>query len=446
LEARAQEFLLPQQANLEIQQPTPISPRPMQLHLQTNNLWDDTMPQANSDMWNYPLSPACLSDMGPELDPNWPKYASDVESDYISGISRAHTFPQQMPMDMDSQELFSPIPHIQITSHDASPMNSPMLQPAFDLPIRNLQEELPPLQVPTSTPMDYYSDYLSPTDQPPTTSRRSSVSFGNNNNSSSSHVADWTRNTASTKRRHTTCSLTNPRTIENSELSWMLNSPRTTSYLKHYMNIIHPLYPFLPNSSHGAQPLPSDTSPFAETTQGIDTYQRLLTAAIGALQQHRSRDISARYVRHAMALQRAQNFELFASISGIHGAMLLVIYLLREEMDVSAPEEEDTSHPDVNLWLWSCRIAAACIDLGLHCWPQHDAADSDDDEVDHEQQQQQQQRQQRPLAALCMNTFRSAWRLDQEISTRRRRPRALHDGDIEPRMLAWVEGEHDEGF
>lgn len=379
----------------------------MRLHLQTTNIWDDTALHMGDDLINYPVSPACYSDMGPELDPNWLWHTGDGGTSCFSSLSRAQTFPQQLSV--ETQELQSPIPSIQITSHNGSPMSSPMLQPTFDLPIREAQEELPPLQMPISTPMDYYSDYLSPTDQPPPISRRASVSFGNN----TSHVADWTQKTAPAKRRHTTCSLTNPRTVENTELTWMLNSPRTTSYLKHYMEVVHPRYPFLSpqDRSH------ANASPFAETSTGIKTYKRLLMAGIGAALQHQSRDIAARYVRHAMSVQKREDLEFFASISGIHCAMLLAIYLLREGDTPFEREEEDVSHPDVNLWLWSCRIAASCVDLGLHQWP-------DGEEP--------------ALATLCMTTFEGAWALDREISQQRKRPRALHTDDIDPNLLAWL--------
>ena len=312
-------------------------------------------------------------------------------------------------------DLYSPIPSIQITSHDGSPMSSPALHPTFSLPIRG-QEELPPLQTPqfVSTQMDYYSDFLSPTDQPPTMSRRASLTHNSNND----HVADWSSKVRPSKRRHTTCSVTKPGASENAELGWMLNSPRTTGYLKLYFDTVHLKYPFLELDEPST---PRDTSPFAQTSTHIKTSQRLLAAAIGAMLQHKSRDISARYVRNAMQLHKREDLDLFSSISGIHCAMLLAIYVLTESQTKFENEEDDTSHPFINLWLWNCQISAACIDLGLHEW-----LDDNDGSSEIE-------------AGLYRNTFSSAWAMDLEISAFKKRPRALHAEDVDAKLLAWIE-------
>ena len=81
----------------------------------------------------------------------------------------------------------------------------------------------------------------------------------------------------------------------------------------------------------------------------MKAYQRLVIAAIGAIQQHNSRDIAARYIRPAMSLRKNESLDLFGSICGVHCAMLLAIYLLLESPNEFDLEEEDTSHPHVNL-------------------------------------------------------------------------------------------------
>jgi hypothetical protein len=111
---------------------------------------------------------------------------------------------------------------------------------------------------------------------------------------------------------------------------------------------------------------------------------------------------------------------MFSSISGIHCAMLLAIYVQAESQLEFEHEEEDVSHPTINLWLWNCQIAAACIDLGLHLWVD-EASGSGGIEGE-----------------LYRNTFRSAWMLDQEISLEKGRPRALHAEDVSPQLLAWL--------
>lgn len=389
-------------------------PQPMQLHLQTTNLFDDAASQF-SDVWSFPATPvssACYSDLGPEVDPKWFYQQPEPEQEYFGGITRAHTFPNHTSnMSINEPSLHSPIPSIQITSHDASPMSSPGLTPTISLPIR--QEEFPPLQTQgLPSQMEYYSDFLSPTDQPPTVSRRSSLSFGNQSNTD---VVDWTNKLATGRRRHTTCSITKPQTSNDAELGWMLSSPRTTNYLGLYSTTVQPQYPFLDLPQRHHQQV--DTSPFSNVATSIKTYQRLLTAAIGAMYQHQSRDISSRYLRAAMALQKREDLDLFSSVSGIHCAMLLAIYLLHESETLFQHEEEDTSHPEVNLWLWSCRIAAACIDLGLHQWVDDMDADSE----------------------LYRNTFQSVYVLDGKISGARKRPRAIHKTDVHPRLLGWIE-------
>ena len=131
-----------------------------------------------------------------------------------------------------------------------------------------------------------------------------------------------------------------------------------------------------------------------------------------------------------MALQKSEELDqtLFASISGIHGALLLGIYLLLESQMVFEHEEEDTSHPDVNLWLWNCRVASACIDLGLHEWP----------DTGHGQVRGPEDAQERQMAVLCLHTFRSAWRLDREVSHSRNRPKAWHEADVDESLWQWV--------
>ena len=286
------------------------------------------------------------------------------------------------------------------------------------------QQELPPLQIPVSTSMDYYSDFLSPTDQPPPMSRRASFNFGHNN----SQIEDWTQKTVPpAKRRHTTCSLNQPRLVENNELIWMLKSPRTSNYFQRYLEVVHPHYPFLDLSEISSQTTISFSS-FNDSFSWMKAYQRLVIAAIGAMQQHNSRDIAARYIRHAMTLRKNESLDLFGSICGVQCAMLLAIYLLLESQNEFGREEDDTSHPHVNLWLWNCRISAACIDLGLHVWPQGD----------HTAWTAQQEQQERATAVLSLNTFQSAWFLDQEISRHCNRPRALHAEDLDVELMDWI--------
>jgi Fungal specific transcription factor domain len=232
-------------------------------------------------------------------------------------------------------------------------------------------------------------------------------------------------------------------------MSWMLSSPRTTNYLTKYFAEIHPQYPFL-NRADFLEPCNAPANPHATPfTHAIDqsnptqTYTRLVTAAIGALLHHQSRDISARYFRHAMSISIDSSLEstMWSSISGIHAAMLLAIYCLLEHTMTFSNEEEDTSHAEINLWLWNCRIAAGCIDLGLHQGRsderyehaeegrgdggQRRAGDDDGEEDDEDSQ----------LSELYRNTFRSAFVLDGRISEVRHRPRAIHEGDVDGRLI-----------
>jgi hypothetical protein len=235
--------------------------------------------------------------------------------------------------------------------------------------------------------IDYYGEHLSPLDRPPTIARRPSIAASFTKPGMSS-VSEWTSGlstpsnqtiTAShPKRRHTTCSiptsqLSATNKLLSPELSWMLSSPRTTNYLNRYFTSIHPEYPIL-NKSSFVSPVNTSVHSLSEPidlSNPTKTFTRLLAAGIGALIHHCSRDISARYVRHAMILAADASLDsssgtMWNSISGIHAAMLLAIYCFLEQTTEFGTEDEDTSHPPVNLWLWNCRIAASCIDLGLH--------------------------------------------------------------------------------
>ena len=141
-------------------------------------------------------------------------------------------------------------------------------------------------------------------------------------------------------------------------------------------------------------------------------------------------------------------------------------------------EDEDTSHPEVNLWLWNCRLAAGCIDLGLHqCHKPSNACASREERMEVEDQgydlyesasggkfgggvkipvdlddqffeedsagdrqmntdsEDEGEDEDSHLSELYRNTFRSAFVLDRRISEVRKRPTAIHEGDVDRRLI-----------
>ena len=445
------------------------------LHLANHGDPDNPGFASGFDLWTYPRSPACYSDIGPDVDSLWAtslpqSYEPAFEPEFQTSLhKKSYTFPpipfdQHMRGRSDSQTLLSPtfsdIPSIQITSHGGSRSPSPSSRPTdavgFNMPIRTTLPDLSGLSVeqewtktPPLTPsdtnlpdasMDYYGDFLSPLDRPPTLPRRPSISSRRGSVSNMGNVADWSSavsvsgSAERTKRRHTTCSIprTTPSPLLSPEVSWMLDSPRTTNYLNKYFSDVHPKYPFLDQrkffapktgSNKGVSPFTDPRSNFS--TDHVGTFQRLLVGAIGGMLHQQSRDISARYIRHAVTLQddTDSKFDMWSSISGLHCAMLLALYCYLETALAPFANEDasdDVSHPGVNpnLWLFNCRIASGCIDLGLHVSLDDGMGEDDDDED-------------REVKDLYRNTFRSAYVLDREISQLKRRPRAIHDDDVD---------------
>lgn len=401
------------------QQAHVFAPQPVQSHLQLDSVSIEALSNFGDSWGSY--SPACYSDLEPELDLNWlATIPHGALPDHLSpGIVRAQTLPTQFG-NYDQVDQQSPIPSIQVTSHDTSPASSPIAPSLVDIPAC-YTEQMALLQASAyvSNPTDYYADYLSPMSQPRVMVCRPSVSSSDLEGLSTTagDDVDWSNKMPPTKRRHTTCSIAKPNESANAELGWMLNSPRTTGYLKRYFEVVHPRYPFVEfgNPNHVL-----DASSFAQSASPIKITERLLCAAIGAIFSHQSRDISARYVRHAMQLQKREDLDLFSSVSGVHCAMLLAVYLYAETQLEFLPEEDDVSHPDVNLWLWNCRITAACVDLGLHEWVS-ECEGTSAVEVD-----------------LYRRTFLSAWTLDREICALERKPRGLRAEDVDARLLGWI--------
>jgi hypothetical protein len=428
-------------------------PRAGQLIIENMDMFNSVQPFPN-DAYGYPVSPACYSDIGPEMDLLWPQSISDAKLDCFGGITRAQTFPTQSTI--EHEQAYSPIPAIQITSHESSVAGSPVIKPTFDVPM--VVQHLPNLHFPVFAQMDYYSDYLSPTDAPPIVSRRASLTSDASSPSSTatSNIISWTQSLnrhqqpASKACRHTTCSLSDPLTTSASELSWMLNSPRTSKYLAHYKTHVHRQYPILelPDSSSlvlSSATLKAKISSNASEPSSLHKHARLLTAAIGALHQSRhNHDVAARYMRHAIALQKADEGrlekELFESIAGLAGALLVGLWCLMERRMEDEGREDceawENERLDMNPWFWNSRIVAACIDLGLSCWP----SEGREYFLAQEEMYTASDSNGRKVHELCLNTFLSSWRLDEDISKRMNRPRAWHKEDVEDRMWEWVQG------
>jgi hypothetical protein len=492
-------------------------PLPGQLQIQTSNLsnnmaFDDSafrpVGSFGSGVWTYPATPA-HSDMGPDVQGFWESSPSPNDFDMVANASpefaaslhrRAQTFPfvplNQPATPQESYDLISPfsdIPSIQITSHEGSRSPSPSLHAldtTLSLPFRESMPTMaetsprpvnrsPPLfaQEPgfNETNMDYYGDFLSPLDRPPSLSRRPSLSIPAAS-PGASQVSDWQSRVSSPapsinsverpKRRHTTCSIERTTLSPSSkmlspELAWMLNSPRTTNYLNRYFDLLHPHYPFLDRNDF--LPPTSPTAPVPPTplsSTPLVTYTRLLTSAIGALLHHKARDMASRYVRLAMSFQMStdspngREFEnmLFTSIKGIHAAMLLAIYCLFEqtmERGQQINEEDgDITHPEISLWLWNARIAAGCIDLGLHKWPvaasqrgrsrmRFGVNDNSNgwEDGSMEETMDESGDEDLQLMTLYKQTFRSAFLLDRRISELKKRPYMIHEDDVDGALI-----------
>jgi hypothetical protein len=399
-------------------EPVAINEHNIQFYAQAMNSWTDPLLQFSANAWDYPASPGCYSDLGPEMHMEWAQSTTDADIKPFGGIARASTLPH-MGMMSDVVETSSPLPSIQITSHHVSPVASP--QAILGTPMQDPVDDISVSQSFSKKSVEGFNAFLAPGNHPPIKTQYLGVG------SDTEQSAAWPSATESSRRRSTICLSSAPRITANRELSWMLDSPRTTGYLKKYKEVVQGRYPFLDSNN----PPGTDETPYPALNlqHGFVIYQRLLQAAIGAMLTHKARDIAARYLRHAMSMQDTEGMDFFHSIDGIHCALLLVVYLYLESQIVFEDEslDDDVGHPHVNVWQWSCRIAAACIDLGLHSW-----VDGNDavERVDHGEGKMRQR--------LCRNTFRSVWKLDGEISNATGRPRALHAESIDPVMMAWI--------
>jgi hypothetical protein len=400
--------------------PMAINDYDIPFYAQAMNSWTDPLQPLSTKSWTYPASPDCHSDLGPELHMDWAQSTADADIKPFGGIARASTLPQ-VGMMPDILDASSPLPLFQITSHQVSPAASPQSQANLVTAMQESSDDSNVRRSFSSMSVDGCNGFLAPIGHPST--KPQYLGAGSDTEQS----ATWISTAGIGKRRNTTCLSGAPRLAANMELGWMLDSPRTTSYLKKYQEVVQGQYPFL---DHDVLFDTSDSSSSALDEQhGFAIYQRLLQAAIGAMLTHRARDIAARYLRNAMTMQDGECMDFFSSVDGIHCALLLVVYLYLESQIVFEDEllEDDVGHPHVNTWQWSCRIAAACIDLGLHSWT--DGNDTAERVGDSEGRARQR---------LCRNTFRSVWKLDGEISIATGRPRALHAEDIDPVMMAWM--------
>lgn len=451
------------------------------LHIKTENLPTYVGPGAaatnnNSPSytpgWDYfagSTSPACYSDIGPELAPWLTIDYQPLDLDHGSTPNpplhkRSHTFPDIIHDEFGwngdhtapgSAGAFSDLPSIEVTSPDCSRPQSPFQfteqdfsSPGVSIPyvIQGLDQDEddyqePNFELPRTPPLfplntrlndgqiDYYGDFLSPVDKPPTLSRRSSTA------STCSGTLQPELSPGFGTRLHrsqTLPSKSNPRMQADQErLNTTVSSPRTRNYLQIYFQKIHPHSPILNPA----------TISLKASSNFITTYQILMAAAIGALIHHQSRSLSSPYVRLAMSLNSEINF--WSSISGVHCAILLAIYCLYEET-LSFQDEMDSDdphhfplaqplHPHVNLWLHTCQICVTCIDLGLNLGyvsgfdpiapPLGRAHDLDffpetTSEIE--------------MEAVFKNTFRVAYGLDKRVSGLKQRPRSMRDESIHP--------------
>lgn len=460
------------------------------LRIQTENLTDYPLtgidganhyPTHSNFGWEQfgaPKSPACYSDTGPELGP-WSTggfQQSIPDNAMLAGAlthKRSHTFPLLSHEESDwtpnegpptSAGAFSDIPSIEVISPDPSPPRSPSLalpeQPitsyGFPLPFmpssldRNegeIGEHNP--EIPRSRrhfvmnarqqdeQINYYGDLLSPVDQPPTLSRSISVALQANDTSGSDPFPSF--GTRLHRSQTLPSILAQQHTIDHDQLNTTLNSPRTQNYLQVFIQQVHPQYPFL---SPG-------TFPARTSANLIATYQTLLAAAIGALNHHKSRSLSSPYVRLATSL--APQVDFWASVSGVHCALLLAMYCFDEETMSFSDELTDQDdqqyqqklhikqplYPRLNLWLHNCQIMATCIDLGLNLGflsgtnpiglsSNQEDADLDilptlDLEIE--------------MEAMYKSTFRAAHIFDGRISRLKNRPRAIHSHSLDSRLI-----------
>jgi hypothetical protein len=303
-------------------------------------------------------------------------------------------------------------------------------EPSFELP------RTPPLFAVNTRlhdgQIDYYGDFLSPVDKPPTLSRRSSMA------SSCSGISQPETFPSLGTRLHRSQTLpsnSNPRIQADQErLSTTVSSPRTRNYLQVYFQKVHPHSPILNPAMISAK----------VSNNSITTYQILLAAAIGALIHHQSRALSSPYVRLAMSLNSEIDF--WSSISGVHCAILLAIYCLyeetlsfKDEMDHEDPQHFPLAqplHPRVNLWLHSYQICVTCIDLGFNLGylsgfdpigPPRGKA--------HELEFFPETASEIEMEVIYKNTFRVVYGLDKRVSSLKQRPRSMRDESLHPDLV-----------
>ncbi|KIX00601.1 uncharacterized protein Z518_09666 [Rhinocladiella mackenziei CBS 650.93] len=418
-------------------------------------------PFLTRDNWLAPASPACYSDMGPEMAP-WTtidhRPAFEAAADPNPTIHRrAHTFPTfgndeyswtQQPDPPVSAGAFSEIPSIEVTSPESSRPQSPLVPPeqsgsplGFSIPYRSSLFDVndepiggqPPEHV-ESPPflamhrnleeqIDYYGDYLSPIDQPPPISRRSSVASSLNDASTPETLARSHTRLHRSQTLPTTLNFKKPPNQD--QLNMTLRSPRTRNYLQVYFQKVHPEFPVLdPRAFASRQP----------SGNTILTYQTLLAAAIGALQHHQSRALSSPYMRLAMSLH--SEIDMWGSLSGVHCAILLAIYCFYEEsmsfndeVDQHRTKIVDSLHPAVNLWLHICQTAHTCLDLGLNLGFLSSAGSISMVSADKRNLVEVQ------MQAMFRNTFRVVYILDRRISRLKRRPTAIHEADLDADLV-----------
>lgn len=456
---------------------------PLALHIDTENLPSYAGPDGAATNQNSPAfnptwdyfagsnSPACYSDVGPEL-AHWltidyQPLDQDRGSTPNPAIhKRSHTFPAFINDEFDwngentvpqSAGAFSEIPFIEVTSPDCSRPQSPFefsdkdfSSPGIAIPysIQSLDQDADDYQEPSGTfelprtpplyplntrlndgPIDYYGDFLSPVDKPPTISRRSSMT---STSSGTLHQEFSPSMGTRLHRSQTLPSNSNPRAQADQErLNTTVSSPRTRNYLQVYFQKVHPHSPILNPA----------TISLKASSNSITTYQVLIAAAIGALIHHQSRSLSSPYVRLAMTLNPEIDF--WSSISGVHCAILLAIYCLyeetlsfKDEMDSEDPHHFPLAqplHPHVNLWLHTCQIGVTCIDLGLNL-----GYLSGSDPIEpprgrsHELDFFPETASEIEMEAIFKNTFRVAYGLDKRVSALKQRPRSMRDDSIHP--------------
>ena len=433
---------------------------------------------ASTSGWDYfggLPSPACYSDLGPDIVPwstiDYSQSASDTTMTPVPlAHRRSHTFPTVTHDDYDwgqicqdneiptSAGAYSDIPSIEVTSpdcfHSQSPgrgteqnLSPPGMSGSHSSPILHQNEEErhePSAEHPNTPPLfavntrlhddqiDYYGDYLSPVDKPPINSRRSSTA-SSMADGSQAEVASHS-GTRLQRSQTLPSSLGQQNSADQERLHTTVSSPRTRNYLQVYFQRIHKDYPIL-NPASLTMRSPSNT---------MSTYQLLLAAAIGALIHHQSRSLSSPYVRLAMSLNSEIDF--WSSISGVHCALMLAIYCFHEE-SLSFSDEMDhedqqrlhiaqSMHPHVNLWLHCCQICATCIDLGMSLGflsgpDPINVLSKQSTELDFFPETDLE----KEMEAMFKNTFRIAYILDKRISNLKQRPRAIHGRDLHIDLL-----------